>query len=58
MTSAQIVNLRPGQLVRITHIPGRFWCITKVYTGALGRVLELEGRVWIGPGQVEEVLAA
>ncbi|SHG90130.1 hypothetical protein [Bradyrhizobium erythrophlei] len=57
MTSKQIVNLRVGQMVRTKHMPDRFWKITKVYvpTGG-GRVLELEGALWIGPSQVEEVL--
>ena len=59
MTSAQIINLRAGQFVRTTHMPGRFWLITKSYVPAAGgRVFELEGRVWIGRDQVEEVLAA
>jgi hypothetical protein len=59
MTRQQIVNLRAGQMVRTKHMPGRFWVITKVYVPATGgRVLELEGKVWIGPDQVDEVLAA
>jgi hypothetical protein len=59
MSRDQIVKLRVGQLVRTKHMPGRFWKITKVYVPAGGgRVLELEGALWIGPSQVEAVLAA
>ena len=59
MTRQQFVNLRTGQMVRIKYMPGRYWMITKVYVPAGGgRVLELEGKLWIGAGQVDEVLAA
>ena len=59
MTRQQFISLRPGQMVRPKTVPGRFWMITKVYVPAAGgRVLELEGRLWISPSQVDEVLAA
>jgi hypothetical protein len=62
MTRSQIVTLRVGQMVRTKHMPDSFWKIAAVYTPAHGgRVIELSwgrNRVWIGPDEVEEVLAA
>lgn len=59
MNRQQLVSLHAGQFVRTKHFADRFYCITKVYVPAAGgRVLELEGKVWIAPDQVEEILAA
>lgn len=58
MTREQIINLRAGRKVRVTHVPNRYLEIKAVRITHATQVFELEGGLIVTVGQILEVLPA